>query len=125
MENQDLPVDALFEIALQTADPIDVLNQCKADAELASRFDEYGWKTWMQRHNPELYIIIDNTNGVVYDQLFFTPKALYKKLYKYKLTQSIEQEHILLRTEKREKEERVSNLNSIHLFIHLESMFKK
>ncbi len=77
----DLPIDVLIEIALQTNDPVTVLNQCKITKEMAKRCNAQFWKTWMRINTPEVFIVINTPENTVYDQLYFTPETLYEKMY--------------------------------------------
>ncbi len=80
MENQKLPVDVLVEIAMNTKDLISVMDQCKTNKAIARRCNNRFWKTWVRKHNPEFYIVMNTIIDTVYDQLFFTAEDLYDKL---------------------------------------------
>ncbi len=70
----DLPIDMLVEIAMCTSTSYDIVNLCKANELLAYKCKDNApfWKTWMHRHNPEVFIVLDYRRKIVYDQLYLT-----------------------------------------------------
>ena len=80
MAQQKLPDEILYEIALKTKDPLDVINQCSTEKNMAKLCNNTFWNKWRKIHNPPLYIIMDAPQHKVYNQLFFTPEFLYKKI---------------------------------------------
>ncbi len=85
----NIPVDALIEIALQTSDYTNVIEQCRVDKAMAKRCNTQFWNKWIKIHNPEVFMVLDTPRDIVYNQLFLTPEKLYEKMRKEVLNKTI------------------------------------
>ncbi len=84
-----IPVDALIEIALQTKDYNNVIEQCRVDKAMAKRCNNQFWNKWIKIHNPEVFMVLNFEGRFTYDQLFLSPELLYQKMLNVALLENI------------------------------------